>query len=71
MNHKVGGWYDFDGYVSARALPDQILALTSTRWSQHSPAVLIGEPYVYSYDAQNYTDLETKVHRALNTSIDR
>lgn len=31
----------------------------------------IGEPYVYSYHAQNYTQLRDAVHRAFNTPIQR
>lgn len=57
--------------LSSRFLRPKGRSLTVGRWSQHSPAALIGEPYVYSYDAYNYTDLEAAVHRALNTSIDR
>ncbi|WRT67044.1 uncharacterized protein IL334_004010 [Kwoniella shivajii] len=40
-------------------------------WSQHGPAIAIGEPYVYKYYAQNYTDLEHAVRRAMATPIDR
>jgi len=29
----------------------------------------IGEPYVYSYHAQNYTQLRDAVHRAFNTRM--
>jgi hypothetical protein len=32
---------------------------------------MIGEPYVYSYYAQNYTQLSEVVHRALETTIER
>ncbi|OCF71955.1 hypothetical protein I204_07218 [Kwoniella mangroviensis CBS 8886] len=40
-------------------------------WSQHGPAIALGEPYVYKYFAQNYTDLEDAVRRAMATSIER
>ncbi|WVQ78016.1 hypothetical protein IAT38_000097 [Cryptococcus sp. DSM 104549] len=40
-------------------------------WSQHAPAMRIGEPYVYGYKAKNYTDLERAVKKAMSTPIER
>ncbi|WWC69545.1 uncharacterized protein I206_103487 [Kwoniella pini CBS 10737] len=40
-------------------------------WSQHGPAIALGEPYVYKYYSQNYTDLEDAIRRAMSTSIER
>ncbi|WWC61213.1 uncharacterized protein I303_103793 [Kwoniella dejecticola CBS 10117] len=40
-------------------------------WSQHGPAIALGEPWVYKYYAHNYTDLETAVRKAMSTSIER
>lgn len=42
-----------------------------SRSFQHGPAQMIGEPYVYSYYAKNYTQLSEVVHRALETTIER
>ncbi|WVQ78015.1 hypothetical protein IAT38_000096 [Cryptococcus sp. DSM 104549] len=39
--------------------------------SQHGPAAAIGPPYVYSYHARNFTQLEDAVRTAVNTPIDR
>jgi len=44
---------------------------TDGRDFQHGPAMTLGEPYVYSYHAQNYTQLHDAVHRAFNTPIER
>ncbi|WVQ78013.1 hypothetical protein IAT38_000094 [Cryptococcus sp. DSM 104549] len=40
-------------------------------WSQHGPAAIIGEPYVYSYHARNYTMLQEQVRKAVSTPIER
>ncbi|WVQ78014.1 hypothetical protein IAT38_000095 [Cryptococcus sp. DSM 104549] len=40
-------------------------------WSQHGPAAQIGEPYVYSYAARNFTQLQDVVRRAVATPIER
>ncbi|ODN84711.1 hypothetical protein L202_00602 [Cryptococcus amylolentus CBS 6039] len=40
-------------------------------FSQHGPALRIGEPYVYSYNAKNYTELVEVVKRAMSTPIER
>jgi hypothetical protein len=38
---------------------------------QHSPASAIGPPYVYTYYAQNYTQLQESIDQAINTPIER
>ncbi|KAK4683567.1 hypothetical protein P7C73_g6676, partial [Tremellales sp. Uapishka_1] len=38
---------------------------------QHGPAMSIGPPYVYSYYAQNYTQLEEAIEMAIHTPIER
>ncbi|WVF72286.1 hypothetical protein IAT40_007098 [Kwoniella sp. CBS 6097] len=38
-------------------------------FSQHGPAVALGEPYVYKYYAQNYTQLEEAVEKAMSSDI--
>ncbi|KAK8869891.1 hypothetical protein IAR55_000459 [Kwoniella newhampshirensis] len=40
-------------------------------FAQHGPALSLGEPYVYGYYAQNYTQLEKVVRRAMATPIER
>ncbi|WVQ78012.1 hypothetical protein IAT38_000093 [Cryptococcus sp. DSM 104549] len=40
-------------------------------YSQHGPAAKLGEPYVYHYDARNYTDLERAVTTAVSTPVER
>nr|ODN81216.1 hypothetical protein L203_05722 [Cryptococcus depauperatus CBS 7841] len=39
-------------------------------YSQHGPALRLGEPYVYSYHAHNYTSLLDAVKRAMATPIE-
>ncbi|ODO03375.1 hypothetical protein L198_02221 [Cryptococcus wingfieldii CBS 7118] len=40
-------------------------------YSQHGPALSVGEPYAYSYHAKNYTQLVEAVHKAMSTPIER
>lgn len=37
--------------------------------SQHGPANLLGEPWVYTYDVNDPSDLERKLLRAIQTPI--
>ncbi|WWC90108.1 uncharacterized protein L201_005041 [Kwoniella dendrophila CBS 6074] len=40
-------------------------------WSQHGPAISLGEPYAYKYYAGNYTELEHAIRKAMSTPIER